>query len=137
MVVRRELGVRKMAPTVVVELLDAGNIDLAPKHGSDDLVISDAIASSMIAQLAEMPERRPVLLQLYAGSGTGIGAIDPEALSIPDVTTFATVARSAYARDLIAIGWSRGPAHGDALTLNPRDDDPIELVPGDKIVVIG
>ena len=70
MVVRRELGVRKIAPTVVVELLDAGNIDLAPTHGSDDFVISDAIASSMIAQLAEMPERRPAFLQLYAGSGT-------------------------------------------------------------------
>ncbi len=53
------------------------------------------------------------------------------------MTTFAAVARSAYARDLIAIGWSRGPEHGDALTLNPHADDSIELGPGDKIVVIG
>ncbi len=137
MAVRRELADRTMAPNVVVELLDSGNVDLAPKHGSDDFVISDAIASSMIAQLAEMPERRAVLLQLYAGSGTGVGAIDPDELEIAEVTTFAAVARSAYARGLIAIGWSRAPEHGDALTLNPHADDPIELGPGDRIVVIG
>ena len=137
MVVRRELGVRKIAPTVVVELLDAGNIDLAPTHDSDDFVISDAIASSMIAQLAEMPERRPAFLQLYAGSGTGIGTITPDVLGIAHITTFAAVARNAYARDLIAIGWSRGPEHGNALTLNPYADDSIEFVAGDKIVVIG
>ena len=51
--------------------------------GPDDFVVSDAIASSMIAQLAEQPERRSVLLRLYAGTGPGVGTVDPATLGSP------------------------------------------------------
>ncbi len=136
-VVRRELADRTLAPNVVVELRDAGNVDLAPAGSVDDFVISDAIASEMIAQLAELPERRAVLLQLYTGTGPGIGAIDPSILGVTGAVAFSEVARSAYGQGLIAIGWSRSAERGNALTLCPHADARIELEPGDRIVVIG
>jgi hypothetical protein len=137
MIVRGELEQRAISPNVVIELLDADNVDLAPVAGADDLVVSDAIVSSMIAQLAEEPDRRAVLLQLYAGTGPDIGTVDPAALALADGVVFHEIAARAYALGLIAIGWSRPPDRLGELTLNPRGRDRIDLESGDKIVVIG
>ena len=135
-VVRQELADRMVTANVLAELRDAGNVDLAPANGVDDFVISGAIASEMIAQLAELPERRDVLLELYAGTGPGIGTIDPAELGIMGSVAFREVVRLAYGLGLIAIGWSRSPERGYVLTLCPHGDDHIELEPGDRIVVI-
>jgi hypothetical protein len=137
MVVHRKLADRVTSPNVLVELLDAGNVSLAATNSADDFVFSDAIASSMIAQLAELPERRGVLLQLYDGVGPAVGMIDFSRLGLETETTFRQITRLAYARGLIAMGWSQSAGQGDKLTLNPHANDRIDLKPGDKIVVIG
>lgn len=138
MVVRRELEDRAISPNVVVELLDADNVDLAPIVGADDFVVSDAIVSSMIAQLAEEPARRAVLLELYTGSGPRIGTVDPNALDLTEgAASFQEIAARAYAVGMVAIGWTASPDRRGGVTLNPRASDRIDLESGDRIVVIG
>ncbi len=137
MVVRRELEDRAISPNVVVELLDTDNVDLAPMVGADDFVVSEAIVSSMIAQLAEEPARRAVLLELYAGNGPRIGTVDVAELDITGAASFQEIATRAYAVGLVAIGWTASPDRPGGVTLNPRASDRFELESGDRIVVIG
>ena len=62
MLIRQELQARGgTAPRLIVELLDAENVDLAITSGADDFVVSNAIASRFMTQLAEVPERRMVM----------------------------------------------------------------------------
>jgi Trk K+ transport system NAD-binding subunit len=60
------------APRIVVELLDVDNVPLAELSGPDDHLVSQAVGSQFIAQLAEQPERRAVFLQLYAADGPSL-----------------------------------------------------------------
>ena len=82
--IKRELVERGLAPRVVVQLLDVDSADLAPPTGPDDFVISDAIGSRLIAQMADQPARRSVLLRLYSGDGSAIQLVDPAALGRDD-----------------------------------------------------
>ena len=73
LLVRRELEEwQGDAPRVVVELLDVDNVSLATAQGADDYLVSDAIGSRFMAQLAEQPDRRAVFLSLYAASGPSV-----------------------------------------------------------------
>jgi hypothetical protein len=63
---------REKEARVVVEVLDAENADLARTTGADDFLVSDAISSRFITQLAQQPECRAVLLSLYAAASPSI-----------------------------------------------------------------
>lgn len=135
--IRRELADLGIAPSVLIELRDASNADLAAPIGPDDFVVSDAIASSMLAQLAEQPERRAVLLRLYGARRPGIGTIDPAALDLVSEVEFHVIAQRAYAAGFIAIGWSVAMERGGDVVLNPDATALVHLERGDRIVVIG
>lgn len=124
-------------PRVVVELLDARSVELAQRVGADDLVVSDALASKLLAQIALDPRRRLVLLELYGPTGPSIGLVDASELDLAGERTFRDVARVAYSVGLSAIGWHRrGPA-GDVVELNPLEDRPVVLTDHDRVVVVG
>ncbi|MFW2380975.1 MAG: CASTOR/POLLUX-related putative ion channel, partial [Acidimicrobiales bacterium] len=98
-------------PRVVAELLNADNVELARVTGADDFVVSDAVASRLIAQMAEQPERRLVLQNLYSGEDSGIHLVGSEELGLVGSRRFQDIVTTAYAAGLLAIGWRRGPAH--------------------------
>lgn len=135
--IRRELADLGAAPSVLIELRDTSNADLAAPIGPDDFVVSDALASSMLAQLAEQPERRAVLLRLYGDRRPGIGTIDPAILGLTGVAEFHVIARLAYDAGFIAIGWSVAMERGGDVVLNPDATAEVHLASGDRIVVIG
>lgn len=133
---RRELAAdEERNVRVVVELADSQNVELARMTGADDYIISDAITSRLIAQLAEQPERRPVLQCLYATDGPSIQLVRAAELHLTGEVGFDEVIATAYASGLLAIGWRRDA--GAELVLNPSDSTTVRLDEGDQLVVIG
>lgn len=136
--IRQVLGRRgEPDPRVIVELLDVENIPLADMPNPDDFVVSEAIASQLIAQLAELPERRTVLLSLYAAEGASIHLVQAAALGLTGRQRVADIYRAAQRAGVLAIGWRRPGASVDRLVLNPPRSRSVDLVDGDQIVVIG
>jgi hypothetical protein len=134
--IKRELMERELAPRVVVQLLDVDSADLAPPTGPDDFVISDAIGSRLIAQMADQPARRAVLLRLYSADGSAIRLVDPAALGVTTTADFAEIVGAAYSFGLLAIGWRRAHDRGGGITLNPHGGERMMIEPEDRIVVI-
>lgn len=134
MLLRRDLLARGgTSPRIVAELLDTGNIELARMTGADDYVVSDAITSRLMTQLAEQPQRRPVLLSLYAAEGPSVRMVAASELGLTGAVGFDEIIAVAYAVGLLAIGWRRD---GDVV-LNPSTTERVVLDDGDQIVAIG
>jgi voltage-gated potassium channel Kch len=125
------------APRVVVELLDVDNVPLARLSGADDFLVSEAIGSQFIAQLAEQPERRPVFLDLYAPGGPSIHLVPIERLGLAGELSAGDLYDVASAAGVVALGWRRAMERGGDLTLNPHVTRRVRFEPGDEIVVIG
>ncbi len=124
-------------PRIIVELLNADNVDLAETSGADDCIISDAMASRLLAQLAELPVRRNVYLELYTSDGPTIRIVQASAFELAGDLEWADVLDRAYAAGFIAIGWRQAPNRGGALVMNPDVSDVIVIDPDDHLVVIG
>jgi hypothetical protein len=134
MVVRRALEARPGPdPTVLVELLDADNTELVHMTGPDDRVVSDALTSRLLVQLAEEPRRRPILLQIYAPGGPSMRLIPARDLGLGGDVGCDEVIAAAYAAGLLALGWRAA----GVLRLNPPTRERVELGQEDRIVVIG
>jgi hypothetical protein len=138
MVLQRRLAAGEGAPPrVVVELLDVDNLDLARVSGADDYLVSQAIGSQFIAQLAEQPERRAVYRQLYAAGGSSIRLVSAERLGLVGAVSTTDVVATAYRAGVLALGWRRSSARGGELTLNPHESEHVVLAADDEIVVVG
>ncbi len=138
MALRRELASRDgERPRIIVELQDSESVDMARVSGADDYVVSSGIASRLIAQLAEQPERRSVLLGLYAEAGPSIRLIPASQYGLCGEVTSEDVVTTVYATGALAIGWRRLVGSDADLRLNPRLTERVRLDDHDQIVVIG
>jgi len=134
MTLRRDLEARGgESPRVVVELLDADNVELARMTGADDYVVSDAITSRLMTQLAEQPERRPILLSLYTAGGPSVQLVPAREFGMSGDLGYDEVITTAYASGLLAIGVRRG----HDVMLNPAASARVRLDGDDQIVAIG
>ncbi|HSJ43158.1 MAG TPA: hypothetical protein VK923_00560 [Euzebyales bacterium] len=134
MLLRRHLdAARGPSPRVIVELRDSANLDLARLTGADDYVVSDAITSRLMTQLAEQPRRRDILLRLYAADGPSVRLVRVGELDLSGTVEFGDVIATAYAAGLLALGWRSG----DEVVLNPPTSERMVLAADDQIVVIG
>ena len=137
MLLRREFDeMGGVAPRVIAELFDADNVDLATTSGADDFVVSDAIASRLMTQLAEEPARRALFETLYDEESPSFDLVDARLLGVNADVEFGEIIDAAYSVGLLAIGWRRAPEHGGQLTLNPSVTDRVHLDDGDQVVVI-
>ena len=133
MMLRRDLAARGgEPPRIVVELLDADNVELARMTGADEYVVSDAITSRLITQVAEQPQRRPILLSLYAADGPSVQLVPARELGMTGELGYDEVITTAYAAGMLAIGVRRG----HDVELNPRASARVQLDDGDQIVAI-
>jgi len=138
MTIRRDLEYRRQAmPRLVIELTDAGNAPLADVRGTDEVIVTPAMASRILAQLVDDPRRRAVYLALYATDGPSIHVVPAEQLGLGGDVTMRDIVATAYGRGALAIGWRRPADLGGELVLNPSADRRLDLAPGDEIVVIG
>jgi len=136
--IRRTLSsLPEPTPRVLIELLDVDNVPLADMPNPDDFVVSEALASQLLAQLAEQPDRRRVLLEVYEADGPSIHLIPPEGLGLAGSQRAIDVFRAAHRAGVIALGWRRSSRSGGELVINPERDVEVEFDQDDRIVVIG
>ena len=100
-------AVQETHPSIIVELRDAKDVQLASIARADDLIVSDHLASLVIAQLAQDPTLQQLYGQLFSPSGPDLSTYEVSGLAIPDRPTFADVITACAARECYAIAIRR------------------------------
>ena len=119
--------------SIVSEMIDVRNRDLADVAKADDFIVSDRLVSLLLAQIAEKPALASVFTELLDDSGAEVylrPASDYVTLSEP--VTFHTVMAAASERNEIAFG----VAQENSITLNPAKNSRMNLDALDRVVVI-
>ena len=119
---------------IVAELLDQRNIVLADPVGVDDLIVSDALSSLLMAQLSERAELQAVFDDLFDAEGAVIELRPAAAVAPYGHVTYAEVVAGGAAAGISVFGY-RSAATG-AVRLNPPKSTVLDLAPGDEIVVV-
>jgi ion channel POLLUX/CASTOR len=124
--------------SVVSEMLDLRNRQLAQVAKADDFIVSDKLVSLMLAQVSENRDLAAVFAELFSSEGAELytrPASDYVALHKP--LDFYTVLESAARRGEAAIGYrlaSGGPDFG--VKVNPKKSDELRFAEGDAIIVL-
>jgi ion channel POLLUX/CASTOR len=137
---RSATGVGRGLGRVVAEVLDSRDVELAQATGADDFIVSDALSSYMMAQLAENPELDEVFADLFDAEGSAIGVKPAEWYVRPGVSaSFARITAAARTRSEVALGYRLAATDGREakVVVNPRKNDEVTLGVDDRVVVIG
>jgi voltage-gated potassium channel Kch len=127
-------------PRVVAELLDARDVELARITGADDYVVSDALASLMMAQLAEHPDLREVFEDLFDADGCSIHMADPgHYLPLGETHSYGHYVAAARNLGQVAIGYrlAAGPQDEPVVAVNPLKSERVELGHDDYLIIVG
>jgi hypothetical protein len=128
--------------SIVSEMLDIHNRDLARITRVDDFIVSDRLASLMLVQIAQNPHLAEIFGEIFDPSGSEIQmrpARDYVRTGAP--ITFYSVTAAARGRGEVAIGyWVRADALRDdtnhGVYLNPPKSRPIVLSDDDQLIVL-
>lgn len=128
--------------SIVSEMLDVRNRDLAEVTRADDFIVSDQLVSLLMAQVSENAELNAVFADLFDPVGSEIylkPASDYVQLNTP--VNFYTVVESARRRGEVAIGYRlKRQAHDHAkaygVVVNPVKSNSVTFAEGDKIIVL-
>jgi hypothetical protein len=126
-------------PTVLVELLDPGNVSLFRRRRGE-VIVSPLILSHMLAQVALRRELRAVFDDLFGPGGPEIIFRPPADYGLQDrEVTFRQIERAAAAHGEVALGvraQQDADAHAASVTLNPARERSFALTAADEIVVL-
>ena len=128
--------------SIVSEMLDLRNRELAEITQADDFIVSDALVSLMLAQVAENKQLNAVFTDLFDPEGSEVylkPAGDYVQLGVP--VNFYTVVEAARRRNEVAIGYREKAKSNSAeqqygVTLNPPKSRQIAFDAKDSIVVL-
>lgn len=132
--------------SIVSEMLDDRNRELAEITYTDDFIVSVKLDSLMLAQISENKELKTVFEHLFAARGPAIYIKPAEYyVELGRAVNFYTVMESARRQDQIAIGYKlcksvqkgqtkKGLAHG--VVVNPVKSEELFFSEGDKIIVL-
>lgn len=128
--------------SIVSEMLDDRNRQLAEVTQADDFIVSDKLISLMLSQISENKDLGEVFADLFNSEGSEI-YLKPagDYVSTGQPLNFYTVLEAARRRGHIALGYRIMSKAGDAsagygVTLNPDKAATITFSPADKIVVL-
>jgi Trk K+ transport system NAD-binding subunit len=128
--------------SIVSEMLDVRNRQLADVTRADDFIVSDRIVSLMLAQISENKALNAVFADLFDPEGAEIYLKPAVDYVAPDTSVdFYTILEAARRRGETAIGyrlaaWSGQAGRGYGVVLNPRKPDPIVLGEADRVIVL-
>lgn len=128
--------------SIVSEMLDIKNRELAAVTGADDFIVSNRIISLMLAQLSENRHLKKVYDDLFSAEGSELYLKPVEDYVQPGTEIdFYTLLEAAIRRNEIAVGYRRVRLAKDAdqlygVVMNPGKSKTFTLEPGDKIIVI-
>jgi voltage-gated potassium channel Kch len=139
----RDIGSRAGHPfSIVSEMLDVRNRELAEVAKADDFIVSARVLSLLVAQIAETPDLADVFRDLFDADGAEIYLRDAHEYVARDVElSFATLQAAAQARDEVALGYRIAARADDAaaaygVVLNPARDTRLTFAPADRVVVL-
>ncbi|MHC5796734.1 CASTOR/POLLUX-related putative ion channel [Lacisediminihabitans sp. FW035] len=128
--------------SVVSEMLDDRNRELAEVTRADDFIVSDKLISLMLSQVSENQQLTQVFSTLFSSEGSEI-YLRPADLYIKagESVDFYTVLEAARRRGETAIGYriaehSRSSEHFYGVSVNPKKAQKNSFVAGDKIIVL-
>lgn len=135
------LGLRMIWPAaveepvrIVAELLDQRNLVLAAPAGIDDLIVSNALSSLLMAQLSEHAELQAVFDDLFDADGAVVEMRQAAALVPAEAVAYRDVVAAAAATGASAFGYRLGAT--GAVTLNPPKSTMVTLGPDDQVALI-
>jgi ion channel POLLUX/CASTOR len=139
----RDIGERAGVDlSVVSEMLDDRNRELAEVTKADDFIVSDKLISLMLSQVSENKQLTTVFDTLFSSEGSEI-YLRPADLYIAAGATvdFYTVLEAARRRGETAIGYRiAADAHNSerayGVTVNPRKAERITFTARDKVIVL-
>jgi Trk K+ transport system NAD-binding subunit len=126
--------------SIVSEMLDDRNRELAEVTQTDDFIVSDKLISLMLSQTSENKHLKAVFADLFDSAGSEIyvkPATDYVAPGKP--VTFYTVLAAARRRGQCAIGYMlTSSANGQhaGVVVNPAKSTTITFSPADRVVVL-
>ncbi len=128
--------------SIVSEMLDVRNRELAEVTRADDFIVSDKLISLMLSQVSENRELMDVLMDLFDPEGAEL-YLKPAAdyVKLGQPVNFYTVVAAARERDEIAVGYRLAAeagevAHAYGVHLNPHKAQAITLGSDDKVIVL-
>lgn len=128
--------------TIVSEMLDERNRQLAEVTRVDDVIVSDKIISLMLTQISENRELARVFNELFAAEGSEIYLRPAGDYLIPGhEATYASVVEAARRRGECAIGYreaagSDDPSREFGVRINPAKSEPIVFGDDDRVIVL-
>jgi len=138
----RDIAGRDATPfSIVSEMLDVRNRELAEVTQVDDFIVSDHLVSLMLAQLSENAELFDVFSDIFSPEGSEI-YLKPAGDYVEPGTpvNFYTVVEAARQRGETAIGYRRVAESNNAdksygVYTNPKKSKEITFAPEDKLIV--
>ena len=128
--------------SIVSEMVDVRNRELAQATRADDFIVSDNLISLMVSQIAENRELAAVFQDLFDPEGSEI-YLKPAADFVEPgrPVSFYTVVESARRQGQVAIGYrvcaeAFDPAKSYGVRLNPRKSDPVTFRADDRVIVL-
>jgi voltage-gated potassium channel Kch len=139
----RDIADRRDATfSIVSEMLDERNRQLAEVTRVDDVIVSDKIISLMLTQISETRELFQVFDELFAAEGSEI-YLRPAGDYVPAgrETSYATVVEAALRKGECAIGYreearSDDPSGDFGVRINPPKAERVALGPDDRVIVL-
>jgi voltage-gated potassium channel Kch len=139
----RDMAEKDETPfSIVSEMLDLRNRELAEATRVDDFIISEHLISLMLSQLSENEDLFPIFERIFAPEGAEI-YLKPigEYVVTGQAVNFYTVVEAACQRGETALGYRIAAEANDAgedygVHINPKKSEKVIFVPDDKIIVI-
>jgi voltage-gated potassium channel Kch len=128
--------------SIVSEMLDVRNRQLAEVTHADDFIVSDKLVSLMLAQVSENRDHAAVFADLFDPEGSELYLKPADGyVELGRKVTFATLVEAARRRGEVAIGYRVAARADDAaasygVKVNPRKSATITLAPGDRLIVL-
>ena len=128
--------------SIVSEMLDERDRELAEVAQADDFIVSARVLSLLLAQIAETPELADVFRDLFDADGAEVYLRDmADYVAMDREIGFATLQAAAQARGEVALGYriaaranDRAAAYG--VSLNPGQESRMTFAAGDRVVVL-
>lgn len=130
---------RGRRPTIVSEMFDTRNRELAEVTRADDVIVGDKLVSQLLAQMAESPDL--LLDDLFNADGSELYLLPICDYVKPGVPiSFYTVVAAARRRGHVAIGYrlvaEEAQQQTQGVCINPHKSKKITFTPQDRIVVL-
>jgi hypothetical protein len=139
----RDMAVRDETPfSIVSEMLDLRNRELAEATQVDDFIVSEHLVSLMMSQLSENAELFDVFTDIFDPEGTEI-YLKPigDYVTTGQAVNFYTVTEAARRRGETALGYRIESESSDSskaygVHTNPKKSEKVVFAPEDKVIVI-